>query len=97
MQVKHIVVNPGGKLSLQFHRKRAEHWVIVRGTATVIRGSETFTLEADQSTYIPVEMIHRLENKGSEPVHLIEVQTGSYFGEDDIVRLDDRYGRSSTD
>jgi mannose-6-phosphate isomerase-like protein (cupin superfamily) len=97
VQAKHIVVNPGGKLSLQFHRKRAEHWVIVRGIATVTRGSETFTLHEDQSTYIPLEMPHRLENKGSEPLHLIEVQTGSYLGEDDIVRLDDTYGRSSTD
>ena len=97
VQVKHIIVNPGGKLSLQFHRKRAEHWVIVRGIATVTRGSETFTLHEDQSTYIPLEMPHRLENKGTEPLHLIEVQTGSYLGEDDIVRLDDSYGRSSTD
>ncbi len=97
VQAKHIVVNPGGKLSLQFHRKRSEHWVIVQGTATVTRGDETFTLNEDQSTYIPVEMPHRLENRGSEHLHLIEVQTGSYFGEDDIVRLDDRYGRSSTD
>jgi len=69
----------------------------VRGIATVTRGSETFTLHEDQSTYIPVEMPHRLENKGSVPLHLIEVQTGSYLGEDDIVRLDDTYGRSSTD
>jgi len=97
VQVKHIVVNPGGKLSLQFHRKRAEHWVIVRGIATVTRGSETFTLHEDQSTYIPLGVPHRLENQGSEPLHLIEVQTGSYLGEDDIVRLDDTYGRSSTD
>ena len=97
VQVKHIVVNPGGKLSLQFHRKRAEHWVIVRGIATVTRGSETLTLHEDQSTYIPLGMPHRLENQGSQPLHLIEVQTGSYLGEDDIVRLDDSYGRSSTD
>jgi mannose-1-phosphate guanylyltransferase/mannose-1-phosphate guanylyltransferase/mannose-6-phosphate isomerase len=97
VQVKHIVVNPGGKLSLQFHRKRAEHWVIVRGIATVTRGSETLTLHEDESTYIPLGMPHRLENHGTQPLHLIEVQTGSYLGEDDIVRLDDSYGRSSTD
>jgi len=97
VQVKHIVVKPGGRLSLQFHRHRAEHWVIVRGTATVTRGDETLTLHEDQSIYIPLEMPHRLENKGDAPLHLIEVQTGSYLGEDDIVRLEDSYGRSSKD
>ena len=97
VQVKLIVVKPGGTLSLQFHRQRAEHWVVVRGTAKVTRGEETLMLHDDQSTYIPLGMKHRLENPGSEPLHLIEVQTGSYLGEDDIVRLDDSYGRSSKD
>jgi mannose-1-phosphate guanylyltransferase/mannose-6-phosphate isomerase len=95
VQVKHIVVNPGGKLSLQYHNKRAEHWIVLRGTAKVTRGKETTTLTADQSTYIPLGTPHRLENPGSEPLHLIEVQTGSYLGEDDIVRLEDSYGRDS--
>jgi len=92
-QVKHIVVNPGGCLSLQKHHHRAEHWVVVRGTAHVIRGEDAMVLEANQSTYIPPEAVHRLENKGSEPLDLIEVQTGGYLGEDDIVRLEDVYGR----
>ena len=93
-QVKHIVVNPGGCLSLQKHHQRAEHWVVVNGTAHVIRGDDEMVLEADQSTYIPREAIHRLENKGTVPLDLIEVQTGGYLGEDDIVRLEDVYGRS---
>lgn len=93
-QVKHIVVNPGGCLSLQLHRHRAEHWVVVRGTAHVVRGENEMVLEANESTYIPPETVHRLENKGSEPLDLIEVQTGGYLGEDDIVRLEDVYGRS---
>jgi mannose-1-phosphate guanylyltransferase/mannose-6-phosphate isomerase len=93
VQVKHIVVKPGGRLSLQYHHKRAEHWVVVRGTARVTRGDEVTMLGADQSTYIPIGMPHRLENPGDTPVHLIEVQTGSYLGEDDIVRLEDTYGR----
>ena len=93
-QVKHIVVNPGGCLSLQKHHHRAEHWVVVRGTAHVIRGDDEMVLEANQSTYIPPEAVHRLENKGTEPLDLIEVQTGGYLGEDDIVRLEDVYGRS---
>ncbi len=97
VQVKHIVVKPGAKLSLQYHNQRAEHWVIVRGTATVTRGDEVITMHEDQSTYIPIGTPHRLENKGDAPLHLIEVQTGSYLGEDDIVRLDDSYGRSSKD
>jgi mannose-1-phosphate guanylyltransferase/mannose-1-phosphate guanylyltransferase/mannose-6-phosphate isomerase len=92
-QVKHIVVNPGGCLSLQKHHQRAEHWVVVRGTAHVIRGEDALVLNANQSTYIPREAVHRLENKGSEPLDLIEVQTGGYLGEDDIVRLEDVYGR----
>jgi mannose-1-phosphate guanylyltransferase / mannose-6-phosphate isomerase len=93
-QVKHIVVNPGGRLSLQKHHHRAEHWVVVRGTAHVVRGDDEMVLQANQSTYIPREAVHRLENKGTEPLDLIEVQTGGYLGEDDIVRLEDVYGRS---
>jgi mannose-1-phosphate guanylyltransferase/mannose-6-phosphate isomerase len=93
VQVKHIMVKPGGRLSLQYHHKRAEHWVVVRGTARVTRGEEVTMLGEDQSTYIPIGMPHRLENPGDTPVHLIEVQTGSYLGEDDIVRLEDTYGR----
>ncbi|CBL46088.1 Mannose-1-phosphate guanylyltransferase/mannose-6-phosphate isomerase [gamma proteobacterium HdN1] len=93
-QVKRITVNPGCKLSLQKHHHRAEHWVIVRGTANVTRGDEQLLLTEDQSTYIPLGVIHRLENPGVIPLELIEVQTGSYLGEDDIVRMEDHYGRS---
>lgn len=93
-QVKRIIVNPHAKLSLQRHQYRAEHWVVVRGEALVTRGKETFRLSANQSTYIPVGEIHRLENGGAEPLHLIEVQSGTYLGEDDIIRLDDSYGRT---
>lgn len=93
-QVKHIVVNPGGCLSLQKHHHRAEHWVVVRGTAHVVRGEDQLVLRANQSTYISPETVHRLENKGTEPLDLIEVQTGGYLGEDDIVRLEDVYGRN---
>jgi mannose-1-phosphate guanylyltransferase/mannose-6-phosphate isomerase len=92
-QVKRIVVNPGASLSLQMHHHRAEHWVVVKGTARIVRGDETFTLTEDQSTYIPLGTKHRLENPGKIPLELIEVQTGSYLGEDDIVRFDDNYGR----
>ena len=92
-KVKHIVVRPGGRLSLQAHRHRAEHWVVVRGVARVTRGEETFTLEANQSTYIPKSVRHRLENPGSAPLEIIEVQTGGYLEEDDIERFDDAYGR----
>jgi mannose-1-phosphate guanylyltransferase / mannose-6-phosphate isomerase len=94
VQVKHIVVKPGGKLSLQLHHHRAEHWVIVQGTAKIRRGEEELMLTEDQSTYIPLGTAHRLENPGKIPLHLIEVQSGSYLGEDDIVRLEDSYGRS---
>jgi mannose-1-phosphate guanylyltransferase/mannose-6-phosphate isomerase len=94
VQVKHIVVKPGGRLSLQMHHHRAEHWVIVQGTAKIRRGDEEMVLTEDQSTYIPLGTAHRLENPGKIPLHLIEVQSGSYLGEDDIVRLDDSYGRS---
>ena len=92
-QVKHIMVEPGAKLSLQMHRHRAEHWVIVDGIARVTRGDEVMTLEANQSTYIPRETKHRLENIGEAPLRLIEVQCGRYLGEDDIVRFEDAYGR----
>jgi mannose-1-phosphate guanylyltransferase/mannose-6-phosphate isomerase len=93
-QVKRLMVKPGAALSLQLHRKRAEHWVVVSGRARVTRGEETLLLEENQSTYIPVGTRHRLENAGSEPLMIIEVQSGSYLGEDDIERFDDRYGRS---
>ena len=93
VQVKHIVVKPGGKLSLQMHHHRAEHWVVVQGTAKILRGDEELVLTEDQSTYIPLGTRHRLENPGKIPLHLIEVQSGSYLGEDDIVRFDDHYGR----
>lgn len=92
-QVKRIVVEPGASLSLQMHHHRAEHWIVVRGTARVTRGDETLLLSEDQSTYIPLGTPHRLENPGVIPLELIEVQSGSYLGEDDIVRFDDRYGR----
>lgn len=93
-QVKRIMVNPGAKLSLQKHHHRAEHWVVVQGTALVTRGDEQILLSEDQSTYIPLGTVHRLENPGVIPLEIIEVQTGSYLGEDDIVRLEDTYGRS---
>jgi mannose-1-phosphate guanylyltransferase/mannose-6-phosphate isomerase len=92
-QVKHIVVKPGASLSLQMHHHRAEHWIVVRGTAKVTRGEETMLLHENQSTYIPLGTTHRLENPGILPLHLIEVQSGSYLGEDDIVRFEDNYGR----
>jgi mannose-1-phosphate guanylyltransferase/mannose-6-phosphate isomerase len=93
VQVKHIMVRPGGKLSLQMHHHRAEHWVVVQGTAKVVRGNEELMLTENQSTYIPLGTAHRLENPGKIPLHLIEVQSGSYLGEDDIVRFEDHYGR----
>jgi mannose-6-phosphate isomerase-like protein (cupin superfamily) len=92
-QVKRITVNPGAKLSLQMHHKRAEHWVVVSGTARVTRDDEVFTLQENESTFIPLGAKHRLENIGTEPLHLIEVQSGRYLGEDDIVRFEDSYGR----
>ena len=93
VQVKHITVKPGGKLSLQMHHHRAEHWIVVQGTARIRRGDEEMMLTEDQSTYIPLGTPHRLENPGKIPLHLIEVQSGSYLGEDDIVRFEDSYGR----
>ncbi len=93
-QVKRITVNPGATLSLQMHYHRAEHWVVVSGTARVTRGEESFILTENQSAYIPVGETHRLENPGSVPLEIIEVQSGPYLGEDDIVRFEDDYGRS---
>ncbi|HMB31722.1 MAG TPA: cupin domain-containing protein, partial [Desulfohalobiaceae bacterium] len=92
-QVKRITVKPGSKLSLQKHFHRAEHWVVVHGTAKIINGQSEMILSEDQSTYIPLGTKHRLENPGRIPLELIEIQTGSYLGEDDIVRLSDDYGR----
>ena len=92
-QVKRIVVNPGQALSLQMHHRRAEHWVVVSGTARVTRGDEVLTLAENQSTFIPVGTKHRLENAGNAPLQIIEVQSGDYLGEDDIVRFEDRYDR----
>ncbi len=92
-QVKRITVNPGEALSLQKHRHRAEHWVVVRGQAKVTRDREVFILAEDQATYLPLGAVHRLENPGDELLELIEVQSGDYLGEDDIVRLEDRYHR----
>jgi len=91
--VKRITVDPGGVLSLQMHQHRAEHWIVVSGTAKVTREDETFMVTENQSTYIPLGTKHRLENTGSIPLEMIEVQSGSYFGEDDIVRYEDIYGR----
>ena len=92
-QVKRITVKPGAKLSVQMHHHRAEHWVVVSGTARVTNGEKSFLVTENQSTYIPVGQVHALENPGTIPLELIEVQSGSYLGEDDIVRLEDRYGR----
>ncbi|HUO44338.1 MAG TPA: mannose-1-phosphate guanylyltransferase/mannose-6-phosphate isomerase [Burkholderiales bacterium] len=93
-RVKRITVNPGRKLSLQLHHHRAEHWVVVTGTAKITRGDETIVLSENQSTYIPVGVPHRLENPGKIPLQIIEVQSGAYLEEDDIVRLEDAYNRA---
>lgn len=93
-QVKRIVVNPGARLSLQMHHHRAEHWIVVTGTAKVTRGEEVALLSENESTYIPLGVKHRLENPGTIPLEIIEVQSGSYLGEDDIVRYQDEYGRN---
>lgn len=93
-QVKRIVVNPGASLSLQMHHHRAEHWIVVSGTARVTRGEETFLVSENESTYIPLGTRHRLHNPGKVPLEIIEVQSGSYLGEDDIVRFEDTYGRN---
>jgi mannose-1-phosphate guanylyltransferase / mannose-6-phosphate isomerase len=92
-KVKRLTVRPGQVLSLQLHHRRAEHWTVVTGTARVTIGEESFDLPAGRACYIPVNTRHRLENQTNEDIHLIEVQVGSYFGEDDIVRFEDRYGR----
>lgn len=93
-QVKRITVNPGAKLSVQMHHHRAEHWIVVSGTASVTNGNKTYLVTENQSTYIPIGQIHALENPGVIPLELIEVQSGSYLGEDDIVRFADKYGRN---
>lgn len=93
-QVKRITVKPGATLSLQMHHHRAEHWIVVSGTAEVTRGDEVILLSENQSTYIPLGVTHRLKNPGKLPLELIEVQSGSYLGEDDIVRFEDSYGRA---
>ena len=93
-QVKRITVNPGAKLSLQMHHHRAEHWVVVSGSAKVTNGDETFLLSQNESTYIPIGVKHSLENPDEIPLEIIEVQSGCYLGEDDIIRFEDNYGRS---
>jgi mannose-1-phosphate guanylyltransferase/mannose-6-phosphate isomerase len=95
-QVKSLRVKPAGQLSLQLHHHRAEHWIVVSGTARITRGDEVFLLEENQSTYIPLGVKHRIENPGKIPLHIIEVQSGGYLGEDDIVRFKDRYGREGS-
>jgi mannose-1-phosphate guanylyltransferase/mannose-6-phosphate isomerase len=94
-QVKRLVVKPGASMSLQLHHHRAEHWIVVSGTARITRGEETFLLGENESTFIPMGTKHRIENPGKVTLHIIEVQSGSYLGEDDIVRFEDRYGRDS--
>jgi mannose-1-phosphate guanylyltransferase / mannose-6-phosphate isomerase len=93
-QVKRIMVKPGASLSLQMYHHRAEHWIVVRGTAKVTRGEDTFLLAENESTYIPMGQKHRLSNPGKVELEIIEVQSGTYLGEDDIVRFDDSYGRN---
>lgn len=95
-QVKRLTIKPGAQLSLQLHHHRAEHWIVVSGTARITCGEKQFLLEENQSTYIPIGVRHRIENPGKISLHIIEVQSGSYLGEDDIVRFDDRYGRQGT-
>lgn len=95
-QVKRLIVNPGAVLSLQMHHHRAEHWVVVRGTARITLNDDEFDMTVNESTYIPIGATHRIANQGTEPVHIIEVQCGDYLGEDDIVRFEDNYGREGT-
>jgi len=92
-QVKRIIVNPGAKLSIQRHHHRAEHWVVVSGTAEVMRGEESHLVTENESIYIPLGVLHSISNPGRIPLHIIEVQSGPYLGEDDIVRTEDIYGR----
>jgi len=94
-KVKRIQVKPGASLSLQKHHHRAEHWIVVKGTAEITNGEKKLTLTENQSTYIPLGEVHRLANPGSIPLEIIEVQSGSYLGEDDIVRFEDHYGRKT--
>ena len=94
-QVKRILVKPGARLSLQMHHHRAEHWIVVSGTAEVTNGESVTMLTENQSTYIPLGQTHRLANPGKLPLEIIEVQSGSYLGEDDIVRFEDTYGRAT--
>lgn len=94
-KIKRIVVNPGARLSMQLHRHRSEHWVVVSGMARITNGEQEILLEESESTYIPKGQRHRLQNPGQEPLHIIEVQCGDYVGEDDIVRFQDSYGRGS--
>jgi mannose-1-phosphate guanylyltransferase/mannose-6-phosphate isomerase len=95
-QVKRLSVKPGGVLSSQMHHHRAEHWIVVQGTARITCGDKTFLLSENESTYIPIGARHRIENPGKVPLHIVEVQSGSYLGEDDIVRFEDNYGRQGT-
>ena len=95
-QVKRLVVKPGAVLSLQKHAHRAEHWVVVRGKARITKNDDEFDLDVNESTYIAIGDVHRIANPFDEPVHIIEVQCGDYLGEDDIVRLEDDYGREGT-
>ena len=92
-KVKRIEVNPGHRLSLQFHHHRSEHWIVVSGTARVVIGERTEDVQAQESTFVPAGTSHRIENPGPHPLIIIEVQSGSYLGEDDIIRLQDDYGR----
>lgn len=92
-KIKRIEVAPGARLSLQSHKRRSEHWVVVTGTATITNGDEVTTVQKNQSTYIPIGTKHRLENRGTEPLHIVEIQVGDYLGEDDIQRYEDHYGR----
>ena len=92
--MKRITVKPGAKLSVQMHHHRAEHWVVVSGTAQVTNGDETFLVTENESTFIPIGQVHALENPGKVELEMIEVQSGSYLGEDDIVRFEDKYGRA---
>ena len=96
-KIKRIEVAPGARLSLQSHSRRSEHWVVVSGTATVTNGNEVITVRKNQSAYIPIGAKHRLENLGTEPLHIVEIQVGEYLGEDDIQRYEDNYGRKKQD
>jgi mannose-1-phosphate guanylyltransferase len=95
-KIKRIEVKPGASLSLQMHRQRSEHWVVISGTARVTNGDKTFTVRTNESTFIPAGNRHRLENAMQEALVIIEVQSGTYVGEDDIVRFEDQYGRTTT-